>query len=100
MTDLEGISQREAAEEMNISQSTISRHLEAVHQKIAKALLLGLGIRIANPSDFLHCEECGHIKPVIEKDNSIKNCEKCKSQEVHYHIHSNDEHQIQSVNPK
>ena len=85
---------------MNISQSTISRHLESVHQKVAKALLLGLGMRIANPSDFLHCEQCGYIKSVSDDYLSINHCEKCESQEIHFHIHSNDEHRIQSIQPK
>ena len=99
LADLEGITQRDAAEQMNISQSTISRHLESVHRKIAKALLLGLGIRIANPSDFLHCEKCGYIKPISEKNNEIKQCDKCKSKKIHFHIHSDDDHRIQSKYP-
>ena len=103
MTDLEGINQRDAADQMNISQSTISRHLESVHRKIAKALLLGLGIRIANPSDFLHCEQCGYIKPISEINSENEHCDKCKSKEIHFHIHSDYEHRIQSkyrIQPK
>ena len=66
LTDLEGLKQREAAEMMNISQSTISRHLESAHRKIAKALLYGLSIKIENPLDYYHCEKCGHFWPVKE----------------------------------
>ncbi|MHA2303999.1 MAG: DUF134 domain-containing protein [Candidatus Hodarchaeales archaeon] len=97
LTDLEGINQREAAEKMRISQSTISRHLESAHRKIAKALLLGLAIRIANPSDYLHCEECGHISPILEDFLQIDQCDNCESSKIHFHIHSDDEHRIQSV---
>ena len=60
LTDLEGLTQQEAGEQMNISQSTISRDLERAHHKIAKALVLGFAIRIANPADFFHCDNCGH----------------------------------------
>lgn len=37
--DLEGKKQKEAAESMNISQSTFSRDLQTAHNKIADALL-------------------------------------------------------------
>jgi len=97
LADLMGKSQREAADAMNISQPTISRHLESVHRKIAKALLLGLGIRIANPSDFIHCEQCGYITPVVDRSIIYKTCENCNSTQIHFHIHSNNEHRIQSV---
>ena len=91
--------QQEAAEKMKISQSTISRHLEAAHHKIAKALLHGLAIKIANPTDYYHCEECGHIQLVSEEGlkQELVKCEQCHSTKIHLHVHSNYEHQIQSI---
>ncbi|MFX0014063.1 MAG: DUF134 domain-containing protein [Promethearchaeota archaeon] len=97
LTDLKGMKQQEAAERMRISQSTISRHLESAHRKIAKALLNGLAIKIANPEDYYHCEDCGHVQSVFEKGSLTVQCEQCKSHKIHYHIHSNNDHRIQSI---
>ncbi len=97
LTDLEGKTQRDAAAKMNISQSTISRHLESVRKKIAKALLLGLAIRIANPKDFLHCEECGYIQTVSEEIETNEQCQKCYSNQIHFHVHSNNEHRVKKT---
>ena len=97
MTDLEGMKQQEAAEKMRISQSTISRHLEAAHHKIAKALLHGLAIKIANPTDYIHCEGCGHIQSILDEENKVVQCEQCQSAKIHLHVHSNHEHRIQSI---
>lgn len=91
LTDLESLSQQEAGKKMNISQSTISRHLEEARQKIAKALLLGLAIRIANPADFFHCIQCGHTWSIPEDIRTVKQCEKCESADFHLHNHSNDD---------
>ena len=97
LTDLEGLSQQEAGNKMNISQSTISRHLEEAHQKIAKALVLGLAIRIANPADFFHCDQCGHTWSFLEDVTTVEHCEKCGSTEFHLHSHSKDIQQINSA---
>ena len=96
LTDLEGITQKDAAMKMNISQSTISRHLESVRKKIATALILGYAIRIANPTDFIHCEECGYILPIIEENDLIEQCDECSSHKIHFHIHTDYEHRIES----
>ncbi len=96
LTDLEGLSQQEAGEKMKISQSSISRHLEQAHQKIAKALVLGLAIQIANPTDFFHCDECGHTWLFPEDLSSVSQCEKCGSTEFHPHSHSQANKLIQS----
>jgi predicted DNA-binding protein (UPF0251 family) len=97
LTDLEKMKQQEAAEKMKISQSTISRHLEAAHHKIARALLHGFAIRIANPTDYYHCEDCGHIQSVLDKESKVLQCEQCQSTKIHLHVHSNSEHRIQSL---
>lgn len=82
---------------MKISQSTISRHLESAHRKIAKALIHGLAIKIANPKDYFHCEDCGHIQSIPEEGKLEVKCEQCHSTNIHQHIHSNNEHRIQSI---
>ncbi|MFX0126000.1 MAG: DUF134 domain-containing protein [Candidatus Hodarchaeota archaeon] len=97
LTDLEGLSQQEAGRKMNISQSTISRHLEEAHQKIAKALVFGFAIRISNPADFFHCDQCGHTWSFPEDLSTVKQCEKCGSKEFHLHSHSNDSTQTQRI---
>ncbi|MFX1286355.1 MAG: DUF134 domain-containing protein [Promethearchaeota archaeon] len=95
LTDLEGLSQNEAGKRMSVSQSTISRHLEEAHHKIAKALILGYAIRIANPADFFHCDQCGHTWSFPEDLSTVRQCEKCGSTEFHLHGHSNDKQPIQ-----
>lgn len=46
LKDHEGLSQEEAAEEMNVSQPTFSRILVSARRKIAEALTNGKGLRI------------------------------------------------------
>ncbi|MFX0209760.1 MAG: DUF134 domain-containing protein [Candidatus Hodarchaeota archaeon] len=96
LSDLEGLSQKEVGEKMNISQSTVSRHLEEVHRKIAKALVLGFAIRIANPVDFLHCDHCGHTWRFHEEKELSQVCENCKSSDFHTHIHTNSGYHIKT----
>lgn len=94
LTDLNGLSQQEAGEEMNISQSSISRHLVKAHRKIAKALVEGFAIRIGNPTDFFHCNRCGYTWLFPEDITTVKQCESCGSIDYHPHIRSNNENQI------
>lgn len=97
LTDLEGLTQQEAGEKMNISQSTISRDLERAHHKIAKALVLGFAIRIANPVDFLHCDQCGHTWLSPKDESTVHSCDKCGSTNFHAHVGiSNDSTEIES----
>ncbi|MHA1542328.1 MAG: DUF134 domain-containing protein [Candidatus Hodarchaeales archaeon] len=88
LSDMEGLSQTVVGKKMNISQSTVSRHLEEAHKKIAKALVIGFAIRIDNPVDFYHCDKCGHTWRIIEEINSVDSCENCNSSDFHTHIHS------------
>ncbi|UCG04633.1 MAG: DUF134 domain-containing protein [Candidatus Heimdallarchaeota archaeon] len=97
LSDLEGLSQTEVGEKMNISQSSVSRHLEEAHRKIAKALVLGLAIRIANPVDFFHCVQCGHTWQILKDITGVKQCENCESTDFHTHIHSDSGYHIQSL---
>ncbi len=94
LTDLEGLKQEEVAEQMKISQSSVSRHLERAHRKIAEALVLGYAIRISNPVNFYHCDDCGHTWRFPEKEETMLNCESCASTNFHAHIHSETDQQI------
>ncbi|MHA2387783.1 MAG: DUF134 domain-containing protein [Candidatus Hodarchaeales archaeon] len=98
LTDLEGKKQVEVAEEMNISQSSVSRHLDEAHHKIAKALVLGFAIRISNPTNFFHCNSCGHTWRFSENQNDVKKCENCESTDFHAHTHTDSDQQIVNVN--
>ncbi len=85
LTSLEGLSQDEAGKQMEVSQSTISRHLDDVHRKVAKALVHGLAIRIANTTEILHCDDCGHTWKLPEDNIRVSLCEKCGSTKFHFH---------------
>ncbi|MFX0151362.1 MAG: DUF134 domain-containing protein [Candidatus Hodarchaeota archaeon] len=87
LTDMEGLTQKVAGKKMSISQSTISRHIEKAHRKIAKALVHGFAIRISNPADFFHCDSCNHTWPFPEDLISVKRCVKCGSTDFHPHVH-------------
>ncbi len=52
--DVQGLQQQEAAEKMNISQSTLHRLLLAARQKIADALITGKAVRIETGDENLH----------------------------------------------
>ncbi|UCE15206.1 MAG: DUF134 domain-containing protein [Candidatus Heimdallarchaeota archaeon] len=91
LSDLEGLSQKEVGNEMKISQSTVSRHLEEAHRKIAKALVLGYAVRIANPVDFYHCDSCGHTWRFRDDQDDLEKCEKCHSPKFHLHEHTYSE---------
>ncbi len=85
LTSLEGLSQGEAGKLMEVSQSTISRHLDDVHRKIANALVNGLAIRIENTTEVFHCDECGNIWSFPENKAKTSVCEKCGSNKFHIH---------------
>lgn len=46
MADLEGLTQNDIAEELNISQTSVWRYLKSVREKIAKAIVENNSIRI------------------------------------------------------
>ena len=94
LCDLEGKNQSETGEEMNISQSTVFRHRKSAHHKIAEALIHGFAIRIANPADFFHCEDCGYTWPVPENLGVKITCEQCNSTKIHLHSHSENGKEI------
>ena len=46
LSDYKGMTQAEAAEKMNISQSTFQRIIDSAHKKISEALIEGKAIRV------------------------------------------------------
>jgi len=46
LCDLKGLEQTEAAQEMNISRSTLQRIISSARKKIAEALIMGKAIKI------------------------------------------------------
>jgi predicted DNA-binding protein (UPF0251 family) len=46
LCDLKGLEQIEAAQEMNISRSTLQRTISSARKKIAEALIIGKAIKI------------------------------------------------------
>ena len=94
LCDLEEKKQKEAGLEMNVSQSTIFRHLKEAHSKIAKALINGWSIKIDITSNFFHCDDCGYTWP--DTDDNVKHCEKCLSKKFHLHRVSSNANEIVS----
>ena len=85
MTSLEGLSQGEAGTLMEVSQSTISRHLDDIHRKLARALVHGLAIRIENTTELYHCDECGYSWNLTTSKVKVSTCENCGSNKFHIH---------------
>ncbi|MHA2107401.1 MAG: DUF134 domain-containing protein [Candidatus Hodarchaeales archaeon] len=85
LTSLEGLSQGEAGTLMEVSQSTISRHLDDIHRKLAKALVHGLAIRIENTTELFHCDECGYSWNLTTGNVKVSTCENCGSNKFHTH---------------
>jgi len=98
LTALEGLSQQDAGRKMNISQSTVSRHLDDINRKLAKALVEGLAIRIANPKDFYHCDNCGYTWLLMDDLTNYSECIKCGSTE--FHLHKNTKKSRKSTNKR
>ena len=54
LADLEGLSQKEAADQMNVSRATFGRIVMQARQKVADALVHGKAIRIEGGEVTLH----------------------------------------------
>jgi len=52
LCDYRGLSQKEAAKKMGVSQSTLSRILNSTRKKIARALIKGEAIRVSRLPGF------------------------------------------------
>lgn len=58
LTDLEGLYQADAAEQMGVSRQTIGNILNSAHRKLAEALLKGKALRIGPHQDGEPVSDC------------------------------------------
>lgn len=88
LVDLEEKGQQEAAEIMNVSQSTIHRMLKEARKKIAEALVLGKALRIEG-GDYImiqrkfKCYDCSHEWELPYGTGRPQTCPKCGSVNLH-----------------
>jgi predicted DNA-binding protein (UPF0251 family) len=81
-----GLSQKDAAEKMNVSRQTYQKIIDSAHNKVALALVGGATIRISGGSFVtrkckIMCMDCGYTyEPSFEDDKLA--CPKCGSQKI------------------
>ena len=86
LKDIEGLSQEECAQQMEISRQTFQNILDLAREKIAKALVEGKAIRIGG-GDYVtkqcryYCKACGSIYAIQYKLDK-QQCPKCGSHEI------------------
>ena len=83
LADFYGMSQEEAAEEMEISRPTFTRLIEQARKKMADFLINGKvltldGGNIHFKNNVIKCEDCGHMFTISLQAN-IQNCPNCDS---------------------
>ncbi|MGD9707173.1 MAG: DUF134 domain-containing protein [Candidatus Delongbacteria bacterium] len=86
LSDFEGMSQEEAADEMEISRPTFTRLIEASRKKICEMLVNGKmlvidGGNIHFRQNLIKCRNCGHMFNINIEDD-IKRCPSCGSGEL------------------
>lgn len=86
LSDYQGMSHAEAAEEMNISRSTFSRLIEQTRKKIAEAIILGRTLTIAGGNihfrqNIFRCTSCGYMFNISMK-TPLHFCPQCHSDEL------------------
>jgi predicted DNA-binding protein (UPF0251 family) len=83
LADYMGLSQDEAANEMEISRSTFTRLIEKARSNIAQLIVNGSALNIDGGNihfrkNIIRCNNCGHMFN-INIDKSISNCPECNS---------------------
>jgi predicted DNA-binding protein (UPF0251 family) len=91
LADAQGLSQEQAAEEMNVSRPTFGRILESARRKVAQALvhaktvvIEGGPVEMVSKRKFL-CYTCHHTWEVPFGTARPSVCPKCQSNLVHRH---------------
>ncbi|PKL49281.1 MAG: hypothetical protein CVV42_07060 [Candidatus Riflebacteria bacterium HGW-Riflebacteria-2] len=84
LTDLEGLYQADAAEQMNVSRQTLGNIVNSAHKKLAEALIKGMAIKIEGGTiEYMHnlyyCPACESTFPADENE---ANCPDCKSDKI------------------
>ncbi|MGE5571829.1 MAG: DUF134 domain-containing protein [Bacteroidota bacterium] len=91
LKDLEGLEQEECAERMQVSRPTFQRVLVSAREKIARALVEGMAIRVQGgtyrlASRTFQCRACGHEFEVpfgTGQRGIDMTCPQCGAGEVH-----------------
>ncbi len=86
LSDFEGMSQEEAADEMEISRPTFTRLIETARKKICEMLVNGKmlvidGGNIHFRQNLIKCRNCGHMFNINIEDD-IRRCPSCGSGEL------------------
>lgn len=89
LADMEGMYQKQAAEEMNVSRQTFGRIIESAHKKVAQALVNGMALKIeggnVEMSDIrkFECYDCRHTWELPHGTGRPAECPECKSANIH-----------------
>jgi len=86
LSDLEGMSQEEAADEMEISRPTFTRLIETARKKVMELLVLGKMLIIEGGNihfrhNLIKCRNCGHMFNINIEDD-VRSCPSCGSDEL------------------
>ena len=86
LKDVEGLSQEECADKMNVSRQTFQKIIDTARNKVALALTEGAGIRISGGSFVtkkckIQCMDCGHIYEPNFEDDKVT-CPACDSRRI------------------
>ncbi len=89
LTDLQGLYQEQAAEQMNVSRATFGRIVESARRKVAEALVMGKALRIEGGNFVMpemrtfRCRDCNHTWQVPFGTGWPAECPSCHSQNIH-----------------
>lgn len=86
LSDHLGMSQEEAAEEMEISRPTFTRLIESARKKISEMIIGGKmliieGGNIHFRENLIKCRNCGHMFNISIEDD-VRKCPSCSSKEL------------------
>ena len=86
LSDFLGMSQEEAAFEMEISRPTFTRLIEVARKKLSDFLINGKNLRLEGGNvhfrqNIIKCEACGHLFQ-ISFNTDIKHCPHCGSSKL------------------
>ena len=86
LKDIEGLTQEECADKMQVSRQTFQNIIDEARKKVATALIEGNAINISG-GDYTRnicqfkCLSCGNVY-VVKYEEDKQNCPKCGSKEV------------------
>jgi len=83
LSDLEGLYQEAAADQMNVSRQTFGRIVSVARKKVAEALVVGKAVRIeggefqaAREREF-ECQSCRHVWKMPQGTGRPAGCPEC-----------------------